>query len=143
VLLQAVDPEWDPYHEKRITLGGLVDRIFTIRSGRRIIFVACGTSYHACLACRQTMEEFAELPVRQRGSCASRASGLCPSSLGQHSVCSADSMVCHLDAPVVLGLSWLLEFQGLHLCFTVDLWDELNFWACVFLECVVVADFPA
>ena len=61
---QAMDPSWDPYHEKRITLGGLVDRISTIRSGRRVMFVACGTSYHACLACRQTMEELAELPVR-------------------------------------------------------------------------------
>lgn len=61
---QAVDPEWDPYHEKRITLGGLVDRVDTIKRGRRIMFVACGTSYHACLACRQTMEELAELPVR-------------------------------------------------------------------------------
>ena len=59
-----MDPSWDPYHEKRITLGGLVDRISTIRSGRRVMFVACGTSYHACLACRQTMEELAELPVR-------------------------------------------------------------------------------
>lgn len=59
-----MDPEWDPYHEKRITLGGLVDRVDTIKRGRRIMFVACGTSYHACLACRQTMEELAELPVR-------------------------------------------------------------------------------
>ncbi len=60
---QAMDPSWDPYHEKRITLGGLVDRISTIRSGRRVMFIACGTSFHACLACRQTMEELAELPV--------------------------------------------------------------------------------
>ncbi|CAL8461865.1 g1396 [Coccomyxa elongata] len=60
---KAMDPSWDPYHEKRITLGGLVDRISTIRSGRRIMFIACGTSFHACLACRQTMEELAELPV--------------------------------------------------------------------------------
>lgn len=58
-----MDPSWDPYHEKRITLGGLVDRISTIKSGRRVMFIACGTSYHACLACRQTMEELAELPV--------------------------------------------------------------------------------
>lgn len=64
-----MDPSWDPYHEKRITLGGLVDRISTIRSGRRVMFVACGTSYHACLACRQTMEELAELPVRPFPCC--------------------------------------------------------------------------
>ncbi len=59
-----MDPSWDPYHEKRITLGGLVDHYRTIKRGRRVMFVACGTSYHACLACRQTMEELAELPVR-------------------------------------------------------------------------------
>ncbi|EIE25165.1 isomerising glucosamine-fructose-6-phosphate aminotransferase [Coccomyxa subellipsoidea C-169] len=55
--------KFDRQPKKRITLGGLVDRISTIRSGRRVMFVACGTSYHACLACRQTMEELAELPV--------------------------------------------------------------------------------
>ena len=58
-----MDPSWDPYHEKRITLGGLVDHYSTIKRGRRVMFVACGTSFHACLACRQTMEELAELPV--------------------------------------------------------------------------------
>ena len=63
-LAQAVDPSWDPYHEKRITLGGLVDHLAAIRRGRRVMFVACGTSFHACLACRQTCEELAEVPVR-------------------------------------------------------------------------------
>ena len=61
-----MDPSWDPYHEKRITLGGLVDHYRTIKRGRRVMFVACGTSYHACLACRQTMEELAELPARPK-----------------------------------------------------------------------------
>ncbi len=55
---------WDPYTERRIKLGGLAEYIPTIRRGRRLMFVACGTSYHACLACRQTMEEIAEMPVR-------------------------------------------------------------------------------
>ena len=50
--------------ERRIKLGGLAEYIPTIRRGRRLMFVACGTSYHACLACRQTMEEIAEMPVR-------------------------------------------------------------------------------
>ena len=49
--------------ERRIKLGGLAEYIPTIRRGRRLMFVACGTSYHACLACRQTMEEIAEMPV--------------------------------------------------------------------------------
>ena len=56
-LPQAKDPEWDPYHERRITLGGLTEHLATIRRGRRVMFIACGTSYHACLACRQTVEE--------------------------------------------------------------------------------------
>ncbi len=30
---------------------------------RRIMLVACGTSYHACLASRQTLEEMVEVPV--------------------------------------------------------------------------------
>lgn len=42
----------DPYREHRIKLGGLTPHLATIRSGRRIMFVACGTSYHACLAAR-------------------------------------------------------------------------------------------
>ena len=55
--MQAKDPDWDPYHERRITLGGLTEHLATIRRGRRVMFIACGTSYHACLACRQTVEE--------------------------------------------------------------------------------------
>jgi glucosamine--fructose-6-phosphate aminotransferase (isomerizing) len=35
-----------------IKLGGLVDHLETIRCGRRVMLVACGTSYHACLAAR-------------------------------------------------------------------------------------------
>ena len=54
---QAQEPASDPYHEKRITLGGLTEHLATIRRGRRVMFIACGTSYHACLACRQTVEE--------------------------------------------------------------------------------------
>ena len=58
-----MDPAWDPYHERRITLGGLIDHIATIRRSRRIMFIACGTSYHSCLACRQTVEELVDVPV--------------------------------------------------------------------------------
>mmetsp|Transcript_5302 Transcript_5302/g.14779 ORF Transcript_5302/g.14779 Transcript_5302/m.14779 type:complete len:713 (-) Transcript_5302:38-2176(-) len=48
---------------KRIKLGGLVDHLDHIKRCRRIIFVACGTSYHACLAARGIMEEMTNLPV--------------------------------------------------------------------------------
>jgi hypothetical protein len=45
----------DPYQKQRIKLGGLVETRDTIRRSRRIMFVACGTSYHAALAARQTV----------------------------------------------------------------------------------------
>jgi glucosamine--fructose-6-phosphate aminotransferase (isomerizing) len=47
----------------QIKLGGFVNTIETIKSSRRIIFIACGTSHHACLASRQTMEELCDIPV--------------------------------------------------------------------------------
>ena len=58
-LVQVVDP----YQTRRITLGGLSDHLSSIRRGRRMVFVACGTSFHACLACRQTVESLTDLPV--------------------------------------------------------------------------------
>lgn len=33
-----------------VTLGGLRNYLSTIRRASRIVFVACGTSYHSCLA---------------------------------------------------------------------------------------------
>eukprot|EP00884_Botryococcus_braunii_P022432 jgi/Botrbrau1/8873/Bobra.50_2s0029.1 len=53
----------DPYLEHRILLGGLTDHLGNIRRGRRMMFIACGTSFHAALACRQTVEELVEMPV--------------------------------------------------------------------------------
>jgi glucosamine 6-phosphate synthetase-like amidotransferase/phosphosugar isomerase protein len=47
----------------QVHLGGIMDHISTIKSCRRMIFIACGTSYHACLAVRQTLEEFLGIPV--------------------------------------------------------------------------------
>lgn len=46
-----------------IHLGGLSQRLADFRRSSRIIFVACGTSFHSCLAARQVMEELTELPV--------------------------------------------------------------------------------
>lgn len=46
-----------------VHLGGLQQRLADIRRSSRIIFVACGTSFHSCLAARQVMEELTELPV--------------------------------------------------------------------------------
>lgn len=50
--------------EKRtVTLGGLRQYINTIRRCRRLIFIACGTSYHSCMAVRGAFEELVEIPI--------------------------------------------------------------------------------
>lgn len=46
-----------------ILLGGLQAYKHIICHGRRIILIACGTSYNACLAARQTLEELVDIPV--------------------------------------------------------------------------------
>jgi glucosamine--fructose-6-phosphate aminotransferase (isomerizing) len=48
---------------KMVTLGGLRSYISTIRRCRRIIFIACGTSYHSCMAVRGVFEELVEIPI--------------------------------------------------------------------------------
>lgn len=48
---------------KTVTLGGLRSYMSTIRRCRRIIFIACGTSYHSCMAVRGVFEELAEIPI--------------------------------------------------------------------------------
>ena len=53
----------NPFLYPRVVLGGLAQYMDTIRRCRRILFVACGTSYHACLASRQTVEEMCDVPV--------------------------------------------------------------------------------
>ena len=45
---------------KTVTLGGLRSYIATIRRCRRIIFIACGTSYHSCMAVRGAFEALVE-----------------------------------------------------------------------------------
>ncbi|KAK9471782.1 uncharacterized protein V1510DRAFT_418995 [Dipodascopsis tothii] len=51
------------FDTKTVTLGGLSAYIQTIRRSRRIIMVACGTSYHSCLATRTIIEELTEIPI--------------------------------------------------------------------------------
>lgn len=51
------------FETSSITLGGLRALLPTIRRCRRIIMIACGTSYHSCLATRQIFEELTEIPV--------------------------------------------------------------------------------
>ena len=46
-----------------VWLGGLVDVQDKLRNARRIIFVACGTSWHAGLVAEYLFEDFARIPV--------------------------------------------------------------------------------
>ena len=48
---------------RTVTLGGLRSYIATIRRCRRLIFIACGTSYHSCMAVRGIFEELVEIPI--------------------------------------------------------------------------------
>ncbi|TPX31857.1 glutamine---fructose-6-phosphate transaminase (isomerizing) [Synchytrium microbalum] len=47
----------------RVILGGLRSQLSNIRRSRRIIFCACGTSYHSCVATRALFAELVEVPV--------------------------------------------------------------------------------
>jgi glucosamine--fructose-6-phosphate aminotransferase (isomerizing) len=49
--------------QDKVLLGGLVRHISDIRRCRRLLFVACGTSYNSAMATRQFLEEMTELPV--------------------------------------------------------------------------------
>ena len=48
---------------KSVNLGGLKQYMSTIRRCRRLIFIACGTSYHSCMAVRGAFEELTEIPI--------------------------------------------------------------------------------
>ncbi|XP_032868715.1 glutamine--fructose-6-phosphate aminotransferase [isomerizing] 1-like [Amblyraja radiata] len=51
------------FADNTVILGGLKDLIKDIRRCRRLLIIACGTSYHSGLATRQILEELTELPV--------------------------------------------------------------------------------
>ncbi|KAG0781601.1 hypothetical protein G6F22_009491 [Rhizopus arrhizus] len=49
------------FENHEVTLGGLRGFTHVIRRARRIMFIACGTSYHSCLATRNIFEELCEI----------------------------------------------------------------------------------
>jgi glucosamine--fructose-6-phosphate aminotransferase (isomerizing) len=51
------------FDTNRITLGGLRAYLPIMRRCRRMVFIACGTSYHSALATRAIFEELTEIPV--------------------------------------------------------------------------------
>jgi len=50
-------------NEGKVQLGGIVDHEAKFRNAKRIIFVACGTSWHAGLVGEYLFEEFTRIPV--------------------------------------------------------------------------------
>eukprot|EP00759_Apiculatamorpha_spiralis_P006240 PhF_6_TR13654/c0_g1_i2/m.21906/K00820/glmS, GFPT; glucosamine--fructose-6-phosphate aminotransferase (isomerizing) len=46
-----------------VMLGGMKKYVHALVKARRIVFIACGTSFHACLAVRAIFEELSDVPV--------------------------------------------------------------------------------
>lgn len=51
------------FEQEKVILGGIKDYIPEIKRCRRLMLIACGTSYHSAVATRQMLEELTELPV--------------------------------------------------------------------------------
>eukprot|EP01114_Cavostelium_apophysatum_P018598 TRINITY_DN578_c0_g1_i1.p1 TRINITY_DN578_c0_g1~~TRINITY_DN578_c0_g1_i1.p1 ORF type:complete len:667 (-),score=231.33 TRINITY_DN578_c0_g1_i1:115-2115(-) len=51
------------FEKNKIKLGGIESFVPDIRNSRRIIFIACGTSYHSAVATRPLVEELTGIPV--------------------------------------------------------------------------------
>lgn len=51
------------FEHNSVMLGGLKSWLPVVRRARRLIMIACGTSYHSCLATRAIFEELSEIPV--------------------------------------------------------------------------------
>ena len=47
----------------KVRLGGIADFVPEISRCRRLILIACGTSYHSAIATRQLLEELTQMPV--------------------------------------------------------------------------------
>ena len=51
------------FETHQIVLGGLRAQLANIRRSRRIIFSACGTSFHSCCAVKSIFAELCEIPI--------------------------------------------------------------------------------
>ncbi|KAH8407083.1 hypothetical protein KR222_006109, partial [Zaprionus bogoriensis] len=51
------------FDTRTVVLGGIKEYIPEIKRCRRLMLIACGTSYHSAVATRQLLEELTELPV--------------------------------------------------------------------------------
>jgi glucosamine--fructose-6-phosphate aminotransferase (isomerizing) len=48
---------------EQFSLGGIKAYVLVIKRCRKLLMIACGTSYHSCFAFRQFLEELTERPV--------------------------------------------------------------------------------
>lgn len=51
------------FSKETVKLGGIQSQIANIKKSNRIVFIACGTSYHSTVATRALVEEFGGIPV--------------------------------------------------------------------------------
>jgi len=51
------------FERNTVKLGGIKSHLAHIQRSNRVVFIACGTSYHSCVATRGLVEELADLPV--------------------------------------------------------------------------------
>lgn len=52
------------FDKNEVILGGLQSYLRTIKKSTRLVFIACGTSYHSCMATRALFEELVDIPVQ-------------------------------------------------------------------------------
>ncbi|KAI8972335.1 isomerising glucosamine-fructose-6-phosphate aminotransferase [Pilobolus umbonatus] len=52
------------FDDRTVTLGGILKYVPMMTRARRMIFIACGTSYHSCLATRSIFEELTQIPAQ-------------------------------------------------------------------------------
>lgn len=51
------------FESNRVLLGGIAKYMSSILHSRRLVFIACGTSYHAALSVRSFLEEMTLIPI--------------------------------------------------------------------------------
>lgn len=51
------------FDQKSVYIGGFKNYLESMKHSRRLLFIACGTSYHAALSARPFLEEMTNLPV--------------------------------------------------------------------------------
>eukprot|EP01060_Flectonema_neradi_P016527 TRINITY_DN23154_c0_g1_i1.p1 TRINITY_DN23154_c0_g1~~TRINITY_DN23154_c0_g1_i1.p1 ORF type:complete len:679 (+),score=140.07 TRINITY_DN23154_c0_g1_i1:75-2039(+) len=51
------------FEKRTVSLGGFVNTAKDIKRARRMLFIACGTSYYSAQSCRSILEELVEVPV--------------------------------------------------------------------------------